>query len=145
MIYVNDNFGKWRSDFQQQVRHCLEDGVRGEPIARMLRPEEEDYFVLKAKHSAFYGTPLDLLLTYLKVRSLIITGIAGDSCIIFSASDAFLRDYNLIVPADCVASQSAEKNRRSLEQMRKTLDADIRPSSELDIEALNQTPPKEAG
>jgi nicotinamidase-related amidase len=138
VIYVNDNFGKWRSDLQQQVRHCLNDGVRGEPITRLLQPDAEDYFVLKPKHSAFYATPLDLLLAYLKVSTVIITGVAGDICVLFSASDAFMRDYNLFVPSDCIASQTPEQNARSLQQMRETLDADIRPSNELDLEEIKR-------
>lgn len=113
VLYVNDNFGKWRSDFQQQVQHCLQDSVRGEPVAQMLRPDEDDYFVLKPKHSAFYATPLELLLSYLKVSTLILTGITGDNCVLFTAGDAFLRDYHLCIPSDCVAAQSPEDNRRS--------------------------------
>jgi len=136
ILYVNDNFGKWRSDFREQVRHCLQDSVRGEPVVRLLTPDEDDYFVLKAKHSAFYATPLDLLLAYLKVRTLILTGIAGDMCVLFTAGDAFLRDYHLFVPSDCTASQDPEENSRSLEKMRATFDADIRPSPELDLPAL---------
>ncbi len=98
VLYVNDNFGKWRSDFQQQVRHCLDEPVRGQPVARLLEPGRDDYFILKPRHSAFYETPLDLLLTYLKVTTLILTGIAGDVCVLFTAGDAFLRDYRLFVP-----------------------------------------------
>src|SRR5690349_5876940 len=60
-IYVNDNFGRWRSDFQAQVEHCLHDGVRGQPLAELLRPEKDDYFVLKPKHSGFFATTLDIL------------------------------------------------------------------------------------
>jgi nicotinamidase-related amidase len=136
VIYVNDNFGKWRSDFQHQVQHCLNDDVRGQPIARLLQPEKEDYFVLKPKHSAFYATPLDVLLTYLKATTLIMTGIAGDVCILFTASDAYIRDYGLFIPADCTASLDAGENARSLEQMQRTLQADIRDSQELNLQTL---------
>ena len=138
VIYVNDNFGKWRSSFQDQLRHCLDDHVRGEPIARLLKPAREDYFVLKAKHSAFYATPLDLLLTYLKARTLIITGVSSDVCILFSASDAYMRDYKLFVPGDCTAAMTQEARTQSLEQMRTTLDADIRASEQLDLASLKQ-------
>src|SRR4051794_1658302 len=58
VIYVNDNFGRWRSDFNAQVDHCLKDDVRGRPVVEILRPEEEDYFVLKPKHSGFFSTTL---------------------------------------------------------------------------------------
>ncbi|HEX7448117.1 MAG TPA: isochorismatase family cysteine hydrolase [Pirellulales bacterium] len=133
VIYANDNFGRWRSDFSAQVEHCLNDGVRGQPVVEMLRPEDDDYFVLKPKHSGFYSTTLDLLLDYLQARTLILTGIAGNNCVLFTANDAYLRDYRLIVPPDCVASNTAEENRIALEQMRKVLKADVRPSDQIDF------------
>ena len=98
VIYANDNFGRWRSDFTEVVRHCLEDGVRGEPIARLLRPGNDDYFVLKPKHSAFFETTLELLLKYLEVDRLILCGFSGDLCVLFTASDAYMRDHHLNVP-----------------------------------------------
>jgi len=135
-VYVNDNFGRWQSDFRRVVEHVLEDGVRGEEVARILRPEEDDYFVLKPKHSAFFATTLDTLLTYLGARTLILTGVAGNICILFSANDAYMRDLNVIVPADCVASNTAEENGHALEQMRKVLKADVTASTELDLESI---------
>jgi nicotinamidase-related amidase len=138
VIYVNDNYGRWRSDFRRLVAHCLEDGVRGEPIAARLRPAEDDYFVLKPKHSGFFSTSLDVLLDYLEVETLILTGMAGNICVLFTANDAYMRDYGLVVPADCVASNDAEENRHALEQMRVVLKADVRPSSEIDLEALRR-------
>jgi nicotinamidase-related amidase len=74
-IYVNDNFGRWRSDFHKQVEHCLHDGVHGQPIVELLQPAEQDYFVLKPKHSGFHSTSLDILLEYLQAERLIITGL----------------------------------------------------------------------
>src|SRR5260221_761407 len=73
VIYANDNFGRWCSDFNKIVQHCLRDQVRGQPIAELLKPEEEDYFVLKPKHSGFFSTTLDLLLEYLGARTLVVT------------------------------------------------------------------------
>jgi nicotinamidase-related amidase len=135
-IYVNDNFGRWRSDFSQILKHCLEDGVRGQPIAELLRPDDDDYFVLKPKHSGFYSTTLDILLDYLEVRTLILTGIAADICVLFTANDAYMRDFNLVIPADCVASTSANENRHALEMMSRVLKADTRPSAEFDLKHL---------
>ncbi len=135
-IYVNDNFGRWQSDFNKVVEHCLEDGVRGEAVARLLRPEEDDYFVLKPKHSAFYATTLDTLLHYLGAKRLILTGMAGNICILFSANDGYMRDYHLVVPADCVASNTPELNAHALEQMRDVLKADISASDTLDLDAI---------
>jgi nicotinamidase-related amidase len=137
-IYVNDNFGRWKSDFRRVVEHCLEDGVRGEEVARILEPNEEDYFVLKPKHSAFYATTLDTLLTYLGASTLILTGIAGNICILFSANDAYMRDFNVIVPADCVVSNTEAENRHALEQIQKVLKADITNSTDLDLQEIHQ-------
>lgn len=137
-VYVNDNFGHWQSDFNTQVRHCLEDGVRGEPIVRQLTPEEDDYFVLKPKHSGFFSTTLELLLLHLNARTLILTGLAADICVLFTANDAYMRDYGLVVPADCVASNTPEQNRQALEQMQRVLKAEITPAEELDLERLLQ-------
>ena len=135
-IYVNDNFGRWQSDFNKQVDHCLNDRVRGRPLAELLRPDEDDYFVLKPKHSGFFSTTLEILLDYLKVESLILTGLAANICVLFTANDAYMRDFRLFVPRDCVASNTEELNRDALEQMQLVLKADIRPSDELDLAAM---------
>jgi nicotinamidase-related amidase len=133
VIYVNDNFGRWRSDFKKIVSHCLNDQVRGRPIAELLAPDEEDYFVLKPKHSGFFSTTLDLLLKYLGVRTLVLTGFAGNNCVLFTANDAYLRDYELIVPSDCTASIRAEENEYALKQMQQVLKASIPSSSKIDF------------
>jgi nicotinamidase-related amidase len=133
VIYVNDNFGRWRSDFKRIVTHCLREQVRGRPIAELLEPDDDDYFVLKPKHSGFFSTSLDLLLEYLGVRTLVLTGIAGNNCVLFTTNDAYMRDYNLIIPADCTASIKDEGNNYALRQMQEVLKADIRPSLEVDF------------
>lgn len=138
VIYANDNFGRWRSDFRQVVAHCLYDGVRGQPLAELLKPDEDDYFVLKPKHSAFFVSTLETLLKYLGVRALILTGIAGDNCVLFTANDAYMRDLALYVPADCVASVSAEENNRALSYMQRVTKADLSPSTELDLAELRR-------
>jgi nicotinamidase-related amidase len=136
VIYVNDNFGKWRSDFRQQLGHVLEDGVRGEPVAKLLRPDEQDYFVLKAKHSGFYHTQLDLLIEYLKVRTVVMAGFATDMCVLFTASDAYLRDLEIIVPPDCSASVTLEHHQGALEHMSRVLHVKTIPSTEIDFSEL---------
>ena len=139
VIYVNDNFGRWQSNFHAQVEHCLRDGVRGRELTEALRPGEDDYFVLKAKHSGFFSTTLDLLLEYLGATTLILSGVAGNICVLFTANDAYLRDFRLVVPRDVVASNTREENDHALDQMARILKADIRPSSELDLKALART------
>ena len=136
VVYVNDNFGKWRSDFRQQLDHCLGENVRGRPVVELLVPAEEDYFVLKPKHSGFYNTTLPLLLEYLGTKKVIVTGIATDNCVLFTAGDAYIRDLEVIVPSDCVAAIERARHDAALDQMRGTLKADTRPSTALDLRAL---------
>jgi nicotinamidase-related amidase len=135
-VYINDNFGKWRSDFRSLVEHCINDPVPGREVAKLLEPDEQDYFVLKPKNSAFFGTTLDTLLTNLGTEALILTGIAGDNCVLFSANDAYLRDYTLMIPCDCVASNSREENDAALRLMAKVVKADITPSTGIDLDRL---------
>src|SRR4051794_40781783 len=116
VIYVNDNFGRWRSDFNAQVEHCLKDDVRGRAIAELLRPDKDDYFVLKPKHSGFYSTALDTLLDYLGTKVIILTGMAANICVLFTANDAYVRDFHLVVPSDCVASNTDAENQYALAQ-----------------------------
>lgn len=138
VIYVNDNFGRWRSDFKKIVDRCLHDDVRGRPIVELLVPDEDDYFVLKPKHSGFFSTTLDLLLRYLGVRTLIVAGFAGNNCVLFTANDAYMRDYQLIIPADCTASNTPTDNEYALQQMSNVLKADIRPATEIDFAAYRR-------
>jgi len=140
VIYANDNFGRWRSDFREVVGCCLARGVTGRPLAELLAPEDDDYVVLKPKQSAFYATPLAVLLRQLDVDDLIITGIAGDGCVLVTAYDAHLREFRVHVPEDCTASQTRARNRRALQQIRAALDGDTRPSNTL-LEHLQQPPP----
>lgn len=144
VIYANDNFGRWRSDFREVVEHSLHDGVRGQPLAELLRPEHEDYFVLKPKHSAFFATTLDTLLRYLEARRLVLTGIAGDACVLITAVDAFLRDYRLHVPSDCVASQDPAENGKALAYMQRVLQVDVSVAAGLDFGVLRR-PQRDSG
>jgi nicotinamidase-related amidase len=139
VVYVNDNFGRWQSDFKKLLKHCLEDDVRGRPVAALLKPDEDDdYFVLKPKHSGFFSTTLDILLDYLQVKTLVVTGLTGDICVLFTASDAYMRDFNLLIPEDCVASSDPAENEHALEHMRRVLKADTRPSTEIDFGELKR-------
>ena len=139
-IYVNDNFGRWQSDFQKVLRHCLAEEVCGKPLATLLQPDEEDYFVLKPKHSGFYSTTLELLLEALGAHTLILTGIAGNICVLFTANDAYMRGYRLVIPADCVASQTVRENTSALHIMQTVLKADVRPSTALDFQDFLGSP-----
>lgn len=136
-VYVNDNFGRWQSDFKKIVSHCRE--TRGKDFVEMLLPDEEgDYFVLKPKHSGFYSTTLHLLVTHLNAKNLILTGIAANNCVLFTANDAYMRDFKIFVPSDCVVSNTEEENAHALKQMEVVLKADTTPGAELDLKALSR-------
>ena len=137
VIYVNDNFGRWQSDFKKIVDHALTEG-RGKEFVEMLLPEEEhDYFVLKPKHSGFYSTSLALLLTHLGTKNLILTGIAGNNCVLFTANDAYMRDFKIFVPSDCIVSNTEEENEHALKQMENVVKADTTIAAELDLEKIS--------
>jgi nicotinamidase-related amidase len=138
VIYVNDNFGRWRSDFRMTIDACTANGVPGREVSRLLEPSPEDYFVLKPRHSGFYSTVLELLLEQLGATSLILVGFATNICVMFTAHDARIRGYGVCVPRDCAASNSEALTRRALEHLELVLDADTRPSSELDLEHLGR-------
>lgn len=138
VVYCNDNFGKWRSDFRTLLEHVLHDDVRGRPIADLLKPDEDDYFVLKPKHSGFHSTSLEVLLEHLGASTLILTGIAGNFCVLFTAHDAYMRNYSLVVPRDCLASEEEADNRRALEHMAKTCKADTGPATGIDLARLGK-------
>ena len=136
VIYANDNFGRWRSDFRDAVDHTLHDGVRGQPLAERLAPEGKDYFVLKPKHSAFFSTTLETLLAYLGTRRLILTGLTTDICVMFTAMDAYVRDFGISIPADCVVAPEKEAHEQALVYMERVLRADTTPSADIDLHGL---------
>ena len=144
IIYANDNFGRWRSNFEDVVRHCSQDDVTGQPLALRLAPASEDYFVLKPKHSAFFSTTLDTLLKYLQVERLILTGITGDMCVLITAIDAHMRDFEIYVPRDCTASLTPAHNRMALDYMKRVPDAITTPSDRLDLRKLARRRPRRA-
>jgi len=128
VIYANDNFGRWSSDFEAVVDSCRQRGGASARIAEMLAPDPDDRSILKPRHSAFFGTPLEFLLDELAVDSLVLTGLSADSCIMFTAHEAYLRKYALWIPGDCVASERDAYRRAALGQMQRTLKADVKPA-----------------
>lgn len=138
VIYVNDNFGKWQSNFNNLLEHVSHEKARGSEIVRLLKPGEGDYFVLKPKHSAFYSTTLNILLEHLQCKTLILTGVTTDICILFTANDAYMRDYNLVIPSDCVASVGEDENRYALKLLKRVVKADTRPSNKIKFEELKK-------
>ena len=136
-IYANDNYGVWQSDFHSLVSTCLGlEGPAGE-IARLLYPQADDITILKPRHSAFYASALELLLTEMDARELVICGLATDMCVQLTAADAFLREYKVWVPADCNAAETGQAKATALEYMGNVLKCDVRPSTEVATEAAS--------
>lgn len=129
VIYINDHYNLWKADIDSIVNYCS--NSRSKAIIDKLKPEKQDYFLIKPKHSAFYETALHTLLQQLKVDSLVLAGIAGNICVLFTANDAYMREYHLIVPKDCIVSNNNEDNQYALTMMQEVLKADTRAAKEI--------------
>lgn len=130
-IYINGPTERWKPSFSRQVDRCLNSDVRGRPIVELLRPQEHDYFFLKSQQPVCFLTNLDVLLEKLHIQTLILTGMVSDICVLFSANDAYLSNYQFIVPCDCVASKTEKEAASALRQLQLVLDAEVCPSDDL--------------
>jgi nicotinamidase-related amidase len=135
-IYVNDNHGIWRSDFAEVLRKCLRRNAPGRPMVKRLAPESRDYLVLKPKHSAFYGTPLGVLLEYIGADTVIVGGVTTNACVMITVSDLYVRDFRVLVPSDCVAALSDEEQGDALKLMEANYGAETTASEKLDLRRL---------
>jgi nicotinamidase-related amidase len=131
VVYVNDNFGRWRSDFKSLVATCREEGRPGAPIAALLAPTLRDFFVLKPHLSGFHETPLDMLLQSGDVQTIIVTGFAADNCVFFTAADGHMLDYQIVAPSDCCESEQDSERRHALKKMNQLFDANTAASARL--------------
>lgn len=131
VVYVNDTGGKWESDQAEFVARCCSDKAKGSHVSRLVAPAAGDYFIFKPRHSGFYGTPLLALLTQLKVRRVILTGMTAHQCVLFTAVDAFVREFELIVPSDCLGGGTAEETRHAIFIYERALQARVVVSSSL--------------
>lgn len=127
VIYVNDNFGQWNLGFSELVDWARRGESRGRAIVERLLPADDDYFILKPRHSAFYETALPSLLDQLEVHRLAIVGVAGDACVLSSALDAYIRHFPVWVPANASAALTSQRNTRAMEFLAESLGCDIHP------------------
>jgi nicotinamidase-related amidase len=134
VLYVNDNFGDWRSEKEVLMGRCLE--AKGAQFVRPLLPDSEDYFVLKPLHSAFYMTPLEVLLRHLQVETLILTGLTSNSCITITAHDANMRAFDIYIPPDCSCARSEEEHGQALLQLEAMVGANLVRSTSLKLPNL---------
>lgn len=133
VVYVNDNYGQWHSERSLIVQHCSREGALGRELVELLKPQDDDFFVIKPQFSGFYSTNLPALLPRLGAQRLILTGVAADICVLFTAADAHMREYEIWVPSDCVASSDPQRTRWALEIMKNSMKAETRPTSELGL------------
>lgn len=125
VIYVNDHYKLWTSDRNLLFQHCLNE--RSRQIIEPLRPEEGDFFLMKPMHSAFHQTPLRALLEDLGKTTLILSGFAGDICLLFTGQDAYMLNYDMWIPKNCTASESVAANEHALTLMHDVMNAHIDP------------------
>jgi len=125
VIFANDNPGRWRSNSAELLRAVGAADSRGRRVIEMLRPEESDYLVLKPRHSAFYATPLDVILESIGAKTLVLTGVSSHQCVLFTANDAHVRSFELVVPSDCIGAPAAAQTRLALSYLRKALSARV--------------------
>lgn len=130
-IYINDNFGRWRSDFRRTVAHCTAPSSPGRRLSTRLKPTPRDYFVLKPKHSGFYDTTLDTLLESLRIQRVVLAGLAGNICVLFTANDAYMRGLKIIAADDCIVSNTPEDNAHALRQIAVVMKGRVAPSTRL--------------
>eukprot|EP00026_Physarum_polycephalum_P014382 Phypoly_transcript_14888.p1 GENE.Phypoly_transcript_14888~~Phypoly_transcript_14888.p1 ORF type:complete len:307 (+),score=52.89 Phypoly_transcript_14888:130-921(+) len=136
VIYCNDNWSQWQSDFGKIVEHCTTGESAGKEMSKMLIPTDDDYIVIKPKHSAFFSTTLDVLLNHLKVKTVIIVGLAANICVLFTANDAYMRDYAIVVPEDCTAANTEEEKAYAFKLMKDVLKAHVMKSTKIDWKGI---------
>ncbi|MGD6819146.1 isochorismatase family cysteine hydrolase [Metabacillus sp. 84] len=129
VIYINDHYELWQANLEKITEKCR--NHLSAPVIDAIAPKDEDYFLIKPKHSAFYGTALNTLLYQLKIDTLILTGLAGNICVLFTANDAYMRGYSLIVPPDTMASVNDDDEQYALRMMENVLKAHVQPSSRI--------------
>jgi nicotinamidase-related amidase len=129
IVYVNDNYGDWKSS-QEDLQKQAMDGARPDLVEPLLPPDSAD-FVMKARHTIFYMTPLEYLLGQKKIDRLILTGQVTEQCILYSALDAYVRHFEVAVPRDCVAHIHENLATAAFEMMQRNMGAEITTSAEL--------------
>ena len=119
VIFVNDNLGRWRSDADGLVKFVAT--TPGAILIDVLRPTDKDFVILKASLSGFFQTALETMLRTGGVTTVVVTGFATDACVFLTAADAYMRDFRVVVPRDCVAALSAEDQKIGLQKLKDVL------------------------
>ncbi|MFF0425131.1 isochorismatase family cysteine hydrolase [Streptomyces sp. NPDC004520] len=131
VIYVNDNFGRWRSHHGEILEAAL--AGRYSDLVEPIAPDEESLFVVKARHSVFFETPLAYLLDQLGVQRVVLCGQVTEQCVLYSALDAHIRHLDVVVALDAVAHIDAGLAEAALRMMERNMSAELRPSDEITL------------
>jgi nicotinamidase-related amidase len=123
VVYVNDMRGDWETDQSAFLERCGADRARGKSVTEALCPEPDDYFLFKPKHSGFYSTSLAEFLQVKSIEELILTGTTSHQCVLFTAMDAYVRDYRIVVPVDCIGAPTPVQTRHALFILKESLRA----------------------
>jgi nicotinamidase-related amidase len=142
VVYVNDNYGHWHSDKNWLIDEVTRTESAGRDVVQRILPAPDDYFVIKPQFSGFYASNLAVLLPHLGVTRLILTGVATDICVLFTAADAHMRDYELWVPRDAVGAEDDLSAERALDIMRKSMGAETSALADLPLREWLMRDPK---
>lgn len=132
VIHVNDNHGMWSSCRQDLIDEARRNGDP-ELIDPML-PQGDAPFVFKARHSIFFGSSLQYLLESEDVGRLVLVGQVTEQCILYSALDAYIRHFQVVVPRDAVAHIDADLADAALALMERNMRAEVCDAGALDFE-----------
>ncbi|MFJ6940619.1 cysteine hydrolase family protein [Streptomyces sp. NPDC101132] len=144
VIYVNDNFGRWRSHHGEILETAL--SGRHRDLVEPVTPDEDSLFVVKARHSVFYETPLAYLLGQLGVRRVVLCGQVTEQCVLYSALDAHIRHYDVVVPVDAVAHIDPALAEAALRMMRQNMSALLTTSDAITFtDSTASAPPRQDG
>ncbi|MBX6353614.1 MAG: cysteine hydrolase [Thermoflavifilum sp.] len=70
--------------------------------------------LIKPRYSAFYQTPLDLLLKAMEIQNIAVCGITANGGVAATVRDAHLRDFEITVLADAIASETPDATEHAL-------------------------------
>ncbi|MFF7073280.1 isochorismatase family cysteine hydrolase [Streptomyces pseudovenezuelae] len=129
VIYVNDNFGEWRSHHGELLQQALA-GPHAD-LVEPVKPDGSSLFVLKARHSVFFETPLSYLLRQQDIERLVLCGQVTEQCVLYSALDAHIRHFEVVVPRDAVAHIHSDLADAALRMMERNMGARVCDSGEL--------------
>jgi nicotinamidase-related amidase len=131
VIYVNDNFGAWNSQREELVEAALDSEYKD--LIEPIRPEKDTAFVVKLRHSIFFETPLSFLLAENDIERVVLVGQATEQCILYSALDAYIRHFEVVIPRDAVAHIHEHLAEAAFEMMELNMNAEVADAESIEL------------